>query len=812
MKKIFMFVVLFGILWEGILSAGNISRKISFDQSWRFRRGVTIGAESIDYDDATWRVLDLPHDWSIEPVEKSDTVETVGPFSRASVGGAAIGQTVGGEGWYRNRFVITPEEKGLRQILYFEGAYNQAEVWVNGISVARNVYGYSSFQCDITDVCRSVGETNVVAVRVINEGRNSRWYAGSGLYRHIWRIRTAAVHLDPWDTFIKTDAVVDGEACISVGTAVFNRTDTAKRLEVRVAVQNGKGKTVATGKSEVVVKAGDGKAGTCPLTVSRPALWSPDSPTMYKARITLVSDGKEWDEIIIPFGIRTLEFSADRGFLLNGIPTLLYGACIHHDNGLLGAAAYDRAEERKVELLKANGFNAVRCSHNPTSEHFLSACDSLGLLVIDEAFDSWSRKKNPEDYHLYFDRWSKSDMQTLVRRDRNHPSVIMWSIGNEIRERADDLGLRIAGDLRSYILELDTTRPVTAGVNKLWNKDRTEMLPLDKAFHHLDVSGYNYMWRFYEKDHCDFPQRVIYGSESVAQELAPNWAKVESLPYVIGDFIWTALDYLGESGIGNVVEITPQENVHQFMGWPWYNGWCGDIDLIGVKKPQSYFRDVVWRRIPVSMAVVPPVAEGKRTKVSFWGWPNEQLAWTYPGREGQEMTVNVYTRAEKVLLYLNGREIAEQKVSDALKASFRVPYEAGTLRAVTISGNKELDGKVVELKTGGEAVAVRLSPDRTKLRANGNDLAYVLAELVDKNGQVVMDSSRKITFSCDGAGSVIASGNGAPNDMESFRSSAPKFYNGRAMIIVKTTREKGTIDLRVDSEGLESAKVRLKSR
>lgn len=790
----------------------STERKALFDSDWRFAKGTHSGAEIPDFDDSEWRVLDLPHDWSIEPLEKNDTAEVIGPFSRASVGGAATGQTVGGEGWYRKTFVTHPADEGKRRMLYFEGAYNQTEVWVNGEKVGENVYGYSAFRCDITRQCRPAGEENVVAVRVVNEGKNSRWYAGSGLYRHVWLVTTETIHLDEWETAVVTDSVSDQGAHISLSTTVFNDSDKPMQLKYRITVGTAsKDEQVLQGMVPDAVAPGDSAFVDERLRVAQPKYWSPETPALYTALFEVLDEQSQvLDSLQIPFGIRTLEFSVNRGFLLNGRPVKMKGGCIHHDNGLLGAAAYDRAEVRKVELLKTNGFNAVRCSHNPFSEAFLHACDSLGMLVIDEAFDQWASKKNPQDYHLYFEEWSKRDLQTLVRRDRNHPSVIMWSIGNEIRERITDRGEQTAKRLREHIREYDTSRPVTAGVNKYWNKDRTEMLSLEKAFRHLDVAGYNYMWRFYEKDHEEYPQRVIYGSESVATELAPNWDKVERLPYVIGDFMWTAMDYLGESGIGNVVEIAPQENVHQFMGWPWYNGWCGDLDLCGVKKPQSYFRDVVWQRADITMAAEIPVSEGKRSKVSFWGWPNEVLDWTFPGYEGREIKVNVYCRAGQVRLYLNDRPVGETRTSEAYKAVFNVPYVPGVLRAVTLENGQE--GKAVELYTTGEPAALRLTADRKVLTADGQDLSYILVELTDAQGRVIRDSRRTIEFDYTGEGAIIASGNGAPNDMKSFRSATPKFYNGRAMLIVKSGDKPGQGIVKVSSKGLPTAKLCLEMK
>lgn len=793
------------------VQAGNAGRKELFDQGWSFCLGSIENAEQPAYDDSSWRLLNLPHDWSVEPLENQIPGETIGPFSKKSPGGAATGQTLGGEGWYRKTFVISPEDAGKRHELYFEGIFNQSEIWVNGKKAYYNVYGYTTFRFDITPYCNPAGQENVIAVRVVNEGKNSRWYTGSGIYRHVWMIRTAPSYIDDWGTFITTNSIANNRADVSLTTTVINGDKNEADFEVHVELISPAGKSVLKTIRSTKVAGGDTLEIPFLLKVDNPKLWSTDTPELYTSKVSLWKEAARLDEVAIPFGIRAIAFSVENGFELNGVKMELKGGCVHHDNGLLGSAAFDCAEERKIAILKKNGYNAVRGSHNPMSESFMAACDRLGMLVIDEAFDQWREKKNPQDYHLYFDEWSARDIRALVLRDRNHPSVIMWSIGNEIRERITEEGKETAGYLKNEILKYDKTRPVTAGVNKQWDRGRKNMLPLDNAFYHLDVAGYNYMWRFYEEDHAKFPQRIIFGSESVATEASQNWDMVETHPYVIGDFIWTAMDYLGESGIGNSIEVDPEENVHQFMDWPWFNGWCGDIDLLGIKKPQSYYRDVLWRERSISMAVEVPVAEGKIRKVSFWGWPEEQLSWTFPGMEGKQLKVNVYTRAAKVRLYLNNILVGEEAVNKQYKASFNVPYKKGTLKAVEVDDKAE--GASVILATAGEAAGLRLTADKTRLSADGQDLSYVLIELVDKKGNIVYDSRRKIQIASEGeGGGIIASGTASPNDMHSFQSLTPTLFNGRAMVIVRSGYQPGQIKLTVASDGMKTSTIKLKIR
>ena len=806
--KYFLYLLLLSTLPSLNMKASE--RKSLFDRNWYFYRGDVRNAESPVYNDSAWRKVDLPHDWSIEPLENQEPDKVVGPFSRESVGGFATGQTVGGKGWYRKTFIISPEDAGKRHELYFEGIYNQSEIWINGQKAYYNVYGYTSFRVDITPYCKPAGEKNIIAVKVINEGKNSRWYTGSGIYRHVWMIRTSPSYIEDWGTFISTNSIDKEQAVVILNTTIVNGDTEEGEYTVNINLTSPRGKVVSTTNSTVKMTSGNKHEIPFTITVKKPRLWSTDTPELYIANISLWKNKKKKDDLSIPFGIRTIHFSTGKGFELNGVPMKLKGGCVHHDNGLLGSAAFDRAEERKIQLLKQNGFNAVRTSHNPMSESFMSACDRLGMLVIDEAFDQWKIKKNPEDYHLYFNEWSARDIRSLVLRDRNHPSVIMWSIGNEIRERISDNGLKIAEDLKKEILKHDNTRPVTAGVNKYWDKDRKNMLSLEKAFRHLDVAGYNYMWRFYEEDHAKYPERIMYSSESVANEASQNWDKVEKLPYVIGDFIWTAIDYLGESGLGNSIEVDPEENVHQFMGWPWFNGWCGDIDLLGVKKAQSYYRDILWHNRKISMAVETPVPEGKIRKVSFWGWPEESLSWTFPGMENKMMKVNVYTRASKVRLYLNDSLVGEKETNELYKASFRVPYQAGKLTAVEVNENGKGDSVILE--TTGEPVALRLTADKTKMKAHGQDLSYVLIELVDKKGNIISHNDRKIQISHKGTGKIIGSGNASPTDMASFGSLQPMLFKGRAMVIVRSGYEPGEMKLTVSAGGVQPATIALKTK
>lgn len=674
-----------------------------------------------------------------------------------------------------------------------------------------NPYGYTPYKIDITDFCHTPGMENIIAVKAVNDGKNSRWYTGSGIYRHVWLLKTDPLHLDEWDTFINASELRGKDAVIHFSTIIHNKNRQTQKGDLQIKIISPSGNEVYSTSQPFNVSP----SGETPLSGSfllkKPELWSVDNPVLYTAEISLSSGQSDKDKIAIPFGIRTISVSAEQGFLLNGEPVKLKGGCLHHDNGLLGAAAIDRAEERKAELLKANGYNAVRSSHNLPSEHFLDACDRLGLLVINEAFDQWLRPKRPNDYHRFFEEWSETDFVTMLRRDRNHPSIVMWSIGNEIPDRADAAGEEIAKRLAGYARQYDGTRFTTAGVNEFWdNRHYTWENDAARAFRNIDVDGYNYMWKEYENDHVRDPGRVMYGSESVPKEAHINWNLIDKHSYLIGDFVWTAIDYLGEAGLAHTLELAPGERSPQFMDWPWYNAWCGDIDFCGDKKPQSYYRDIIWHRRDIFMAVQAPVAEGKREDINFWGWKNELLSWNWEGLEGQSMKVNVYSRSPKVKLYLNDKLIAEKETGkEDYTAVFEVPYQPGVLKAVHLDKGKEI-GSVV-LTTSGKPAAIRLVADKLHLQASKNDLAYVKIEVVDENGNVVPDADIPVTIECSGKGTVLAGGNAAPDDMESFRSLTPKTFRGRAIAIVQPNEEPGDITLTVSAGGLQQSSVIIKT-
>lgn len=732
----------------------------------------------------------------------------VGPFDSAqSAGGPATGHVVGGTGWYRKRFTL-----GDCQLvtICFDGVYMNTDVWLNGHHLGHHPYGYTAFEFDVTPYLKPAGQENVLAVRVRNEGRNSRWYSGSGIYRPVRLTFNEPVHVPTWGVFVTTPEVSKDRAVVKISTEVRNTRGTDTDVTVRTLLMDRDGRFVTADDCQLHVPAGQVSTAEQTATVKSPRLWSPDSPHLYQAHVTIAEAGKTSDAVTAPFGIRKIEVDAKNGFRLNGQTLKLKGGCMHHDNGGLGAAAIDRAEERRVELMKANGFNAIRTSHNPPSIAFLDACDRLGILVIDEAFDCWVEQKNEQDYHLYFDEWAEHDIASMVRRDRNHPSVIMWSIGNEIPEkfRRPDIAKR----LRQAVLAHDSTRPVTAAICSDWggtvNRDWDGLS--DPAFIHLDAAGYNYLPDKYESDHARRPERVMMGSESYPKDVFAYWSLVEKHPYIIGDFVWTSMDYLGESGIGHSVLST--DNSSGLRSWPWFNAWCGDIDLCGFKKPQSYYRDVVWGRSLLEMAVHAPLPQGVSERVSAWGWPNEHQSWNWSGHEGTPLQVSVYSQCDSVRLELNGTVIGEKPVSrrTRLTATFSVPYAAGELCAIGLVDGKPAARKT--LKTTGVPAAIRLTADRDVIRAERGDLCYVTVEVVDAEGLRVPDAEVNVHFQVSGAGELAAQMSGSPNDAASFRAPLRKTFEGRCMAILRPAGLPGKIVLSAEAQGLTPSTVKITTR
>ena len=778
----------------------NNSRFRLFDLGWKFRKGELSGAEFPDFDDNQWKDIDLPHDWSIEDLPDQKEGEIIGPFDKNSIGAAHTGYTLGGTAWYRKTFVSEEADQGKEISIYFDGVYMESDVWINGHYLRYHPNGYTPFYYKLNGFLNPVGQENTLAIQVKNLGKNSRWYSGSGIYRHVWLRVTELLNIPVWGVFITTPEVSEQSAHVKALVSVDNNGNKSSKFIIKNTIINPSGKIVSNSEKSETLDPGEKKAIEQLLEVLKPSLWSIEQPLMYTLKTELITDGRIIDSEETFFGIRSISFSPENGFLLNGKQILLQGACIHHDNGPLGSAAFDRADQRKIEILKAAGFNAIRSSHNPPSVGFLNACDRLGMLVMDEAFDMWEKPKFPDDYHRFFHEWHKRDLQSMLLRDRNHPSIIMWSIGNEIPERADTSGLRIAKKLISIVQEVDPSRPVTQAICDFSEIKGLKWDDSAPAFKLLDVCGYNYKFDKYEEDHAQYPERVIAGTESFPMSIYENWKICQKKPYVIGDFVWTGMDYLGEAGIGQVMadSIT--------MCWPWINSNCGDIDLIGYKKQQSYYRDIVWDRSKLEMAVEEIAPDGKKWLIRAWGWRREYPSWNWPGNESKNMNVYVYTKCDEVRLELNGRIIASQNANRDSKFIyvFSVPYEPGELKAVAISNGKELVEK--SLKTTGAAERVKIISDRVSITTNRNDLAYMTIELVDANGERVPDADANVKFNVVGEAEIVGVDNGNPLDPKSFQAQCCNAFHGRCLVILRPNGKSGIVTITAQSDNLTSAK------
>jgi beta-galactosidase len=768
----------------------------SFDDAWCFQlcdpaaqfwEDVAISAE---------RPVELPHDWSIE-LDRDP----------ANPSGSLGGFFATGLAKYRKTFTLADGWRAKRVYVEFEGVYMNADVWLNERFVCRHPYGYTSFCCDLTPYL-DAGE-NVLCVQVDNAcHRNARWYSGSGIYRHAWLLVADPVHVGHWGVYVTTPEVTPRAATVRVRTSVVNASEAACDVLVRSRVVAPDGSPVGASEAGAAIDAGEQSETVQDVQVSGPLLWSLDEPHLYRLETEVVAGGAVVDTATTRFGIRSLRFDAASGFSLNGRAMKLRGGCVHHDNGVMGAASYDRSEERKVELLRANGFNAIRCAHNPPAPSFLDACDRLGMLVIDEAFDCWRMSKAPYDYHISFDDWCRRDVESMVRRDRNHPSVIMWSIGNEMNERGLPEGAEIARMLAGYVRALDPTRPVTAAINGLERESGEWGLEprMDALFAALDVCGYNYREPDYRPEHERVPERVVFASESKVARFPEYWASVLELDYVIGDFCWTALDYLGESGIGRVHfegEGTP------FCGrYPWHQANCGDLDLCGFKRPQSHYRDAIWGSgDALYVAVHYPIPEGKTPTITSWGWPDVGPNWTWPGEEGRPFKVDVYSACEQVELFLNGESLGVRPAGrdERYIATFEVAYEAGVLRAVGSTGGAKVAER--QLRTAGAPAAIRLTPDRDTIGAGPGDLAFVAVEIVDEEGLMHPGADHAVFFTTQGEGAIAAVGNGNPVSTEPYRGNRRSAFRGRCLVVVKSLGEAGEIRLRAQADGLEGAEV-----
>jgi len=772
-------------------------QKIPLNQNWFFHGDDSTNSSIkwLDSDPTSWRKVDLPHDWSIE-LERSPENPSV----------ASGGYFEMGSGWYQKKINIPQEWQQKKIFIEFEGVYMNSEVWINGHFLGRHPYGYTAFHYDLTPYLKFGSAENQLYVAVHNNLQlNSRWYSGSGIYRPVWLLVENPVHFAIWGVSVTTPEVSSKSATVSILLSVVNQSDSLQSIQARTRILSSDGKTVAEQEQVGAIEPTNRTEFTMDYTVQDPELWSPEKPTLYHLHSELMVNGQLVDIEVTSFGIRSFEFSAENGFVLNGKSYFMKGGCVHHDNGILGAASYSRSEERKVELLKASGFNAIRCAHNPPSSAFLDACDKLGMLVIDEAFDCWREGKTVGDYHCVFDDWWQRDLESMVYRDRNHPSVIVWSIGNELVERLKPEGAVIARTLANHIRSIDPTRPVTAAINGGSSEDES-WSNADEIFSALDVCGYNYQQSENAPDHTRHPERVLFATESFPMQAFENWMDVLEMPHVVGDFVWTSLDYLGEAGIGR---ISFEEDEFAFLGkYPWNQANCGDIDLCGFKRPQSYYRDILWGNgDKLYIAVHTPIPEGKTPSITRWGWHDVWSNWNWFGKENQIFTVDVYSACNQVELFLNGKSLGVKPATRNTRfiASYDVPYQPGELKAIGY-----MDGKPdaeMTLNTVNTPVAIRLKPDRPTIKSNYGDLCFVSVEVIDTEGRLHPLAEQDVYFTVQGPGVIAAVGNSDPKNMERYVGNKSKAYRGRCLVAVKTIGQSGIIKLRAQADGLSPAEI-----
>jgi len=777
---------------------------VTFNQDWRFHLGDVSDGQRIDLDDSSWRKLNLPHDWSIE-----------GEFAEKNPAGTGGGALPGGTGWYRKSFIVPATAKGKLLFVDFDGVYRKGEVWLNGHYLGKRPYGYSSFQFELTPYI-NFGAKNLIAVKVDNsEQPNSRWYSGSGIYRNTWLTTIDPIHVDHWGTWINTPEVNEQLAKVAIQTTVINQSQQDLSLTVTTILYDSAKREVARSSTPASMKKGESSIAGQTLSISNPILWSDDKPYLYKAISQVESNGRIVDRYETPFGVRYFSFDINKGFSLNGKHVKIRGVCNHHDLGALGAAVNKRALERQLEMLKAMGVNGIRTSHNPPAPELLELADEMGFIVMDEAFDIWKKEKTKFDYHLDWDEWHKRDLEDLILRDRNHPSVIIWSIGNEVAEQwgsHPEAGI-ISKELVSIVKNLDQTRPITAACNFV-STDNTLI-----TAGNLDLVGTNYAHAEMHKFPQMFPNRpLIYtettsalatrGSYDMPSDQIRRWPRkwdeplkdgnadfscsaydncstpwgstheetwklIKKHDFISGMFIWTGWDYIGEP--------TPYP-------WPAISSYFGIIDLAGFPKDSFYMYQSEWTSKPV-LHLLP-----------HWNW-----------KQGEMVDVWAYFNADEVELFLNGKSLGtKRKTGDDLHVSWRVPFEPGVLKAVSRrNGKVEL---TKEVSTAGEAAKLVLVPDRKIIQADGTDLSFVTVKVVDKNGVVVPRADNLVNFTLAGPGFVAGVDNGSEISHESFKASHRKAFHGLAMAIVQSKGSAGAITLKATADGLAPVSVTITAR
>ena len=775
-------------------STKNESRVIAdFNPDWSFKLGDYPTAIESDFNANDWRALDLPHDWSIE-----------GAFSEKHPTKPKQGALPAGKGWYRKSFTLPESAKSKSIAIEFDGVFCNSEVWINGHYLGKRPFGYISFAYDLTKYLNFGSQKNHIAVKVDNDAQpSSRWYTGSGIYRNVRLVTTDKVHVAHWGTYVTTPEVSKEKATVDYQVNIQNDADMQKQVQVVTSILDANNNLVTKLESTETIAGQTTLVKGQNFSVKNPKLWDTKNPNMYKVVTKIYDKSTLIDEYETPLGFRYFAFDAEKGFSLNGVPTKIYGVCLHHDNGALGAVANYHAIKRKLEIMKEMGVNAIRMAHNPPSLEMLQLCDEMGFIVQDEVFDVWKKEKVKNDYNKYWDEWHKRDLEDFIKRDRNHPSVMMWSIGNEIREQFDSTGISITRELAQIVKSLDKTRPVTSAL--------TENVP-EKNFIYqsgaLDLLGFNYK----HVDYGTFPSRFkgqkIIASESVSaletrghydmptdtirmwpvKYNAPfdgnadwtvtafdniasfwgttheeNWKAAKKYDFIAGTFVWTGFDYIGEP------DPYP---------YPARSSYFGIVDLAGFPKDVYYMYQSEWSDKTV-LHLLP-----------HWNWKQGQLidVWAY------------YNNADEVELFLNGKSLGSKaKKGDELHIAWKVPFEAGTLKAVSRKAGKIV--KETEIHTAGEATKIALKSDKTTIKNDGYDLAYVTVTLQDKDGNALPKADNLINFKVSGGAKIVGVDNGYQASLEPFKADYRKLYNGKCLVILQSNKKTENVTLEATTAG-----------
>jgi beta-galactosidase len=771
---------------------GARTTTVSFDAGWKFHLGDVTGAQAPSFDDTSWTALSVPHDWSISL-----------PFNQSSPAGSGGGYLDGGVGWYRKSFNLPASSQGQRVLIQFDGAYMDSTVWMNGTQICARPYGFISYECDFTSAAM-FGGTNVLAVRLNNQQPSSRWYSGSGIQRHVWLKTVNPVRVAYTGTRVTTPTISSSSAAVNVTTTVQNDSGSAASVTLSSVVRDASGAQVAQGSASAVsVAAGSTSDIPQMLTVSNPKIWSLSSLTMYSVVTTVSVNGAVVDTYTTPFGIRSFAFDPNNGFSLNGQSVKLNGTCNHNDYGALGSIVNARAIQKRLEMLKSMGVNALRTSHNPPPPEFLTMADAMGFLVMDEAFDTWDQAKVQYDYHRFFSQWSTIDISAMVARDRNHPSVIIWSIGNEIGDPGNHT---IAQSLISAVKQQDSTRAIGQAFANGSPDPGTAAME--------DIVGDNYFPGNYDGQHSSNPSWKIFASETSSavrsrgiydiqtaatypdnqcssydnqwpawgNPAETSWQAVNSRSFVAGEFIWTGFDYIGEP--------TP-------YAWPSKSSYFGAIDTAGFPKDIFYFYQSHWNHDGPTMVHIVPM---------------DWTSWT----AGQQVPVWVNTNADSAELFLNGSSLGSKTVdpnpahTNSAHLGWTVPFATGTLVAKATKNGAVVATDTVQ--TAGAPAALAVTADRTTIAADGNDLSYVEVDVQDSKGVLVPHASNMISFSVTGPGTIAGVDNGDAIDHESYKGNTRSAFSGKALVIIRSTTMPGKITLNASSGSLTAASVDITSQ